>query len=134
MITTTTVTMAAAYVGDQLTGLAYPSGNCPWCVGAVLGGGLNMAMQLFQYNGDWSCVDWGHIGADTMIGAAANSANRAFRQEQGFVNQPVDIHEIQPIKFGGNPTDSANKIVLPRNFHRQQVTPWWNQLLRDLGG
>jgi len=54
MITTTTVTMAAAYVGDQLTGLAYPSGNCPWCVGAVLGGGLNMAMQLFQYNGDWS--------------------------------------------------------------------------------
>ncbi|WP_449126181.1 hypothetical protein [Pseudomonas viridiflava] len=64
---------------------------------------------------------------------AANKANSALRREQGLVGQPVDVHEINPVKFGGSPTDSANKVILPRDVHRQQVTPWWNQLQRDLG-
>jgi len=42
------------------------------------------------------------------------------------------MKSIQPVKFGGNPTDLANKVILDRNFHRQEVTPWWNQLLSDL--
>src|SRR5258707_901749 len=60
--------------------------------------------------------------------AEANAANSALRQEMELVGQPVDIHEIQPVKFGGSPTDPANKIVLPRAIHQQQVTPWWNEL------
>jgi hypothetical protein len=42
------------------------------------------------------------------------------------------IHEIKPVKFGGSPTNPANKIVIPRIVHEQQFTPWWNQLRRDL--
>jgi hypothetical protein len=64
---------------------------------------------------------------------AKKRANAAFRRKQGLVGQPVDVHEIQPVKFGGSPTDPANKVVLPRDVHRQQVTPWWNKLLKDLG-
>lgn len=64
---------------------------------------------------------------------AANKANNTLRQEQGLVGQPVDVHEINPVKFDGGPTDSANKVILPRDVHRQQVTPWWNQLQKDLG-
>jgi len=64
---------------------------------------------------------------------AANKANASIRREQSLIRQPVDVHEIQPVKFGGNPTDPANKVVLPRDVHRQQVTPWWNQLQNDLG-
>ncbi|WP_204903107.1 hypothetical protein, partial [Pseudomonas syringae] len=64
---------------------------------------------------------------------AANKANNTIRREQGLVGQPVDVHEINPVKFGGNPTESANKVILPRDVHRQQVTPWWNQLQKDLG-
>jgi filamentous hemagglutinin len=64
---------------------------------------------------------------------AADKANRIFRRKQGLVGKPVDVHEIHPVKFGGSPTDPANKIVLPRDVHQQQVTPWWNQLLKDLG-
>lgn len=64
---------------------------------------------------------------------AANKANAMIRQEQGLVGQPVDVHEINPVKFGGSPTDPANKVVLPRDVHRQQVTPWWNQLQKGLG-
>jgi hypothetical protein len=66
--------------------------------------------------------------------AAANRTNNAIRQDQGLVGQPVDIHEVQPVKFNGDPVDPANKVVIPRPLHRQQVTPWWNQLQRDLTG
>jgi filamentous hemagglutinin len=38
------------------------------------------------------------------------------------------------VKFGGSPTDLSNKIVVPTDVHRQQLTPWWNRLQRDLGG
>jgi LysM repeat protein len=65
---------------------------------------------------------------------AANAANKAIRADQDLIGQPVDVHEIQPVKFGGDPADPANKIILPRDVHRQQVTPWWNQLQRDIGG
>ncbi|MBK4994607.1 filamentous hemagglutinin N-terminal domain-containing protein [Pseudomonas sp. S37] len=64
---------------------------------------------------------------------AANKANRTIRREQGLIGQPVDVHEINPVKFGGSPTDAGNKLVLPRDVHRKQVTPWWNQLQKDLG-
>lgn len=65
---------------------------------------------------------------------AADAANSAIRREQGLVGKAVDVHEVQPVKFGGSPTDAANKVVLPRDGHRQQVTPWWNQLMRDITG
>jgi len=65
--------------------------------------------------------------------SAANNANRTIRKDQGLVGLPVDVHEVNPVKFGGSPTDSTNKLVLPRDVHRQQVTPWWNQLQKDLG-
>jgi len=65
---------------------------------------------------------------------AADKANRTIRRQQGLVRQSVDVHEINPVKFGGSPIDTSNKIVLPREVHRQQATPWWNQLLKDLGG
>lgn len=64
---------------------------------------------------------------------AANSANKALRKDQGLVgNKTIDIHEIQPVKFDGSPTDAANKIGLDRTLHRQEVTPWWNALQRAL--
>lgn len=62
------------------------------------------------------------------------AANNAYRQQNELQGQPVDVHEIQPIKFGGSPTDLANKIVLPRDLHQQQVTPWWNKMMRDING
>jgi filamentous hemagglutinin len=65
--------------------------------------------------------------------SAANKANSAIRREQGLIGQPVDVHETNPVKFGGSPTDPDNKIILPRDVRRQQVTPWWNQLQKDLG-
>ena len=66
--------------------------------------------------------------------SAANSANNQIRVQQGLRGQPVDVHEIQPVKFGGSATDPANKLILDRATHRQQLTPCWNQLMRDITG
>jgi hypothetical protein len=41
------------------------------------------------------------------------------------------IHEVLPVKFGGNPTDPANKIALTPGQHAE-LTNFWNQLLRDV--
>ena len=65
---------------------------------------------------------------------AANQANNQIRVDQGLRGQPVDVHETQPVKFGGSATDPANKVILDRATHRQQVTPWWNNLMRRITG
>jgi len=63
---------------------------------------------------------------------AANRANSKIRRDSGLVGQDVDVHEIHPVKFGGSPTDPVNKEILDRAFHRQEVTPWWNRLQRNI--
>ena len=61
----------------------------------------------------------------------ANNANAQLRRS-GVVPEGHEIHEIVPVKYGGSPTDPANKVYLPRGVHRSEVTPWWNRLQRDL--
>jgi hypothetical protein len=63
--------------------------------------------------------------------SAADAANRALRAENPGL-QGWEIHEIQPVKFGGSPTAIDNKFPLPPSVHRGEVTPWWNQLQRDI--
>ena len=98
--------------------------------------------------GSFSIIDWAGYPSDvpkpqgpfrlvdgTEYNAArkaADAANRSLRRQQGLGGQPVDVHEVQPIRFGGSPTDPTNKLILPRDIHRQLVTPWWNKLQREL--
>jgi toxin YxiD len=37
------------------------------------------------------------------------------------------IHEIHPVKFGGDPLDLLNKKALDPALHRQ-VSAWWKKL------
>ena len=62
----------------------------------------------------------------------ANAANRVLHQANPEFNG-MEIHEVQPVKFGGSPTDLANKAVLPPTVH-SEFTNWWSQLMRDLSG
>jgi hypothetical protein len=55
----------------------------------------------------------------------ANNANRAFRVENGLLgNSSAQVHEIVPVKFGGDPVAHANKVVLEQSFHRLVTTAW----------
>lgn len=62
---------------------------------------------------------------------AANQANQAMRRSNPEAYKGLEIHEIHPVKYGGSPTDPANKIAIPRDLHRKEVTPWWNNNLRS---
>ncbi len=64
--------------------------------------------------------------------ALADKTNVQLRRQWGLTGKPYDIHEIHPVKFGGSPTDLANKMILPRGFHRRALSPWWLRFQRGL--
>ena len=66
----------------------------------------------------------------TAARTVANNANRAMhRADPSLVGK--EIHEIQPVKFGGSATDPVNKIPLTPTEHRA-ATSWWSRLLNKL--
>jgi hypothetical protein len=64
--------------------------------------------------------------------SAANSANRALHAADESLGG-WQLHEIQPVKFGGDPINLTNKMPLPAGAH-SEVTNWWNALQRSLEG
>jgi hypothetical protein len=60
----------------------------------------------------------------------ADSVNRALRRRTPSLADK-DVHELQPIKFGGSPTDPGNKIALSPEEH-DAVTTWWRRLQRQM--
>ena len=63
-----------------------------------------------------------------------NQSLRAFdARYYGGILRGKQIHEIIPVKFGGSPTDLANKIPLPTAVHRQ-VNTWFKALQRLIEG
>jgi hypothetical protein len=61
---------------------------------------------------------------------AADAANRAIRASNpDLVGK--QLHEIAPVKFGGNPTDLSNKVSLTPEVH-YELNNYWNSLQRYL--
>jgi RHS repeat-associated protein len=66
-----------AYVGGNQVNYVDPEGEiAPWVaaalVGAVVGGGLDLAEQLLSNGGNFECVDWGDVGTSALAGAATS--------------------------------------------------------------
>lgn len=62
--------------------------------------------------------------------AEAKSANAALHLSDPSL-EGLQIHEIQPIKFGGSPTDLSNKVALPLSEHVEFNT-FWQRILRNI--
>jgi hypothetical protein len=62
---------------------------------------------------------------------AADRANRAMHAADPSLDG-LHLHEIQPVKFGGNPIDPGNKIPVTPSEHTPANT-WWGKLQRDIG-
>jgi RHS repeat-associated protein len=108
-----------------------------------------MVAREMQVHGTFSIFDWGGYpkfeGVHRPEGPfrlltdeeyswarkAANRANRELRRNNPSFRGLGEIHEIHPVKFGGSPTDPANKVLLPKELHSRYTT-WWRMLQRGI--
>jgi hypothetical protein len=63
--------------------------------------------------------------------SAADRINAHLRKADPPSYANKHIHEIHPVKFGGDPVDQGNKIRLAPADHRM-LNAWWYRLQRDL--
>jgi hypothetical protein len=129
--------------------------TCPGCgiAGFELGPGAeDMDISLGAgaarsegVSGQFSIIDWeGYPGGPRPQGpfriiegqeyeearTAANAVNRALHQNDPSL-AGMQLHEIHPVKLGGDPFSIANRIAITLDQHAA-FTVWWNRLLRDL--
>ena len=74
---------------------------------------------------------WTFLEGDEYNSArdSANIFNRNMRAaDPYYANNGLEIHEIEPVKMGGSPTDINNKTSIQSQVHRRYVTPWWNKI------
>jgi hypothetical protein len=64
--------------------------------------------------------------ARTQANRVNDAAHRAAPSLKG-----KHIHEIHPVKFGGDQTDWANKAALDPATHRE-ITAWWTRLQQTI--
>ena len=61
------------YAGGNPALFVDPSGEFLWVpiiVGGLIGGGIDLAIQLASHGGNWDCVSWAQVGVATAAGAA----------------------------------------------------------------
>lgn len=133
---------------EEVNGLSANQKSQAYTEFVIRGGAANKILVKYS-DGSFSVSDWTRYPSDVprppdgttyrlLTGSEyeearrlANNANAKLRRD-GIVPEGHEIHEIIPVKYGGSPTDPANKVYLPRGVHRSEVTPWWNRLQRDL--
>ena len=74
---------------------------------------------------------WTFLEGDEYNSArdSANTFNRNMRSADSYyADNGLEIHEIEPVKMGGSPTDINNKTAIQSQVHRGYVTPWWNKI------
>lgn len=70
------------YVAANPLSYTDPSGECPWCVAALLGGLTDLGVQLIMNGAQIGCVDW----RETFVAAAASGAGVGIVQNLGKVS------------------------------------------------
>jgi RHS repeat-associated protein len=73
-----------------------PTGQCPWCVGGLIGGGLDLGIQLISNGGRLSQFNWTSVGVSAALGAVGNigggrlvsfGLNRASNAAKGIIGE-----------------------------------------------
>ncbi|KAF4516168.1 hypothetical protein B566_EDAN000406 [Ephemera danica] len=67
------------YVRENPLYYTDPSGECPWCVAAVIGGLTDLAVQLIMNGGQVGCIDWW----EAFVSGAASGAGVGIAQNLG---------------------------------------------------
>ena len=78
---------------------------------------------------------WTYLQGKDYINArnGANSVNKSIRSKDSYYTlNRLEIHEVEPVKFGGSPTDLNNKAAIQSQAHRKYVTPWWRSIQSEV--
>ena len=62
----------------------------------------------------------------------ANVANHEIHRANPALKK-LQIHEIKPVRFGGDPEDPDNKVALTPKQH-MEFTVWWNRKKAEVQG
>ncbi len=68
-----------------------------------------------------------HSGGLKTARNLANSTNQSLRNSNPSFFKGLEIHEIQPVKFNGSPTDLTNKLFLSPTEHKSYTKYWAGQ-------
>ncbi|MBX9893671.1 MAG: hypothetical protein K2Y09_00620 [Nitrosomonas sp.] len=121
------------YANSNSTVLVDPDGLCPWCVGAVVAGIFDFAVQYWRNDGDLDCIDWTEVGASTALGAAGGGILNKLRMPywryvgpKSNQNSPWMTRGYKP-PYGHDMAKAKDKLQLPNMpTHVQKVdVPWW---------
>jgi RHS repeat-associated protein len=121
------------YVGGNPVNALDPSGECPWCVaalvGAVVGGGMDLGLQLIQNGFDLNSVNLTSVGVSALAGAALSglgptgflfgrggerAAQFGYDEAPGLLNSgdirfgwsgPVEGSDVLSLRIGGEHYD-----------------------------
>ena len=135
----------AALAADSVLKLALPSSN-----GEVIENFntalMGMVAGVDLPTGEFSIIKWQGFpegvpkptgpfrilaGEEYQVArSTANNANRVLRSGDATL-AGKQIHEIQPVKLNGSPTNVTNKVALPPQDHAK-VTTWFNRFLRQM--
>ena len=58
-----------SYVNNNPVKYTDPTGHCPMCIGALIGGSIDFAVQMVSSGGDVSQVNWAQVGVSAAVGA-----------------------------------------------------------------
>jgi hypothetical protein len=141
-------TASPGHMRDHSEGMAGALGTVVLAVIMPGEGAVVEALPAFE-EGAFSIIDWSGYptgmarptGPMRIISGSeyklaretATAANREIIQNFGLEGSGYHIHELQPVKFGGSPTDVANKVFIPWEEHVGPggVHPqFWDPLLK----
>nr|WP_255609647.1 RHS repeat domain-containing protein [Methylosinus sp. Sm6] len=114
-----------AYVGNNPVNANDPAGNCPWCIGALIGGGIDLGLQLISNGGNFSTINYTNIGVSAALGAVGNIAggraagaflNNASRSTKEIIGELGA--GIKGLGQGRIPVGLQQKIYLSKSFTR----------------
>lgn len=80
---------AYAYAYDTPVNLADPTGECPWCVAAAIGGIADLGIQLASNGFDFQSVDWKEVAISTATSAVGVGLEQKLAQGINLVRAGV---------------------------------------------
>lgn len=105
------------YADRDPINLIDPNGDSPLVAmavsGALINGGINLGLQLYENQWDFSCVNWGSVGKDAAIGAVSGFAFGWAGQSVITANRSARITSaLQRISYRSTPTGiKANQVA-----------------------